>query len=135
FPLQLDLLTKTGTMNTQRCKLFCGVALLYCLAATAIASTPSPYQPSYRPLGLSVIASTQLASSDSISTAFQALEPTYLNYVKAQLPEGVVFTGASLNQLDPQKLYFMFDYAPRVYYLMEGACYSNALGATIATAS
>jgi hypothetical protein len=29
----------------------------------------------------------------------------------------------------------MFDYAPRVYFLYEGACYINALGATIATVS
>jgi hypothetical protein len=47
----------------------------------------------------------------------------------------VAFTGAGLNQLDPQRLYFTFAYAPRVYFLYEGACYMNALGATIATVS
>lgn len=28
----------------------------------------------------------------------------------------MAFTGAGLNQLDPQRLYFLFDYAPRVYF-------------------
>jgi hypothetical protein len=37
--------------------------------------------------------------------------------------------------LDPQRLYFTSAYAPRVYFLYEGACYTDALGATIANAS
>ena len=58
-----------------------------------------------------------------------------MKYIQKYLPESVAFTGAGLNQLDPKRLYFLFDYAPRVYYIYEGACYNNALGATTATMS
>ncbi|MBS0264505.1 MAG: DUF4114 domain-containing protein [Planctomycetes bacterium] len=122
-------------MKTHRSRMLLGLGLLYCLAASAIASTPSSFQSNYRPLGLPVMAQVQLAGSDSQSQAFQALAPGYVSYIQKMLPEGVAFTGSGLYQLDPRKLYFMFSYAPRVYYVYEGACYNNALGATIATAS
>lgn len=112
----------------------CAAAALS-LVAIGVASTNSPIQPTNRPLGLSLIAKTQLAGSDSQSAALQTLTTTYVNYIKQTLPEGVAFTGEGLYQLDPQRLYFLFAYAPRVYYIYEGACYNNALGATIANAS
>ena len=67
--------------------------------------------------------------------SFETHKTTYINYVNQKCPEGVVFSGAGLNQLDPQRLYFLFDYAPRVYFIKDGAGYQNALGATIATLS
>ena len=110
-----------------------GLGICAFITATVIAGTVSQYQSNLRPLGLSVVGQVQLAGSDTQAATFEAVKSTYLNTVSSKLPEGVAFTGANLNQLDPKRLYFMFDYAPRVYFLMEGACYSNALGATIAT--
>ena len=45
----------------------------------------------------------------------------------------MAFTGIGLNQLDPERLYFLFDYAPRVYFIYGYAGYIDGLGATIAT--
>jgi hypothetical protein len=95
----------------------------------------SPVQSSLRPLGLPVIGDVQLKNTDNAAKSFEKVKGQYLSYCKKMLPEGEVFTGAGLNQLDPQRLYFLFDYAPRVYFLAEGACYMDALGATIATVS
>jgi hypothetical protein len=117
-----------------RSRLIWALAIL-ASAATVVASTVSPIQSPLRPLGLPVIGSVQLKGSDPASTSFETLKSQYLTYCQKTLPEGEVFTGAGLNQLDPQRLYFLFDYAPRVYFLAEGACYENALGATIATVS
>jgi hypothetical protein len=122
-------------MNILRLKTLLGFGLIVSLAAIGVASTPSPIQPLNRPLGLSLIAQTQIAASDTQSASFQTYAPGYVSYIKQMLPEGVAFTGGGLYQLDPQRLYFLFDYAPRVYYIYEGACYNNALGATIASAS
>ncbi len=121
-------------MKKHRAKLLCGLGLVTCLTATALAGTFSPIQSKDRPLGYPITAKVELAGSDAVSAAFQTTyEPGYLAYVKKLLPETVAFTGNGLHQLDPQRLYFLFDYAPRVYFLYEGACYTNALGATIAT--
>lgn len=120
-------------MKTQNARLFLGLALVSCLAGTAAAQTQSPYQPAGRPLGLPLVGKTFLAGSDATSQAFETSKASFLSTITSKLPEGQVFTGAGLNQLDPTKLYFMFSYAPRVYYIYEGACYNNALGVTIAT--
>jgi len=122
-------------LHLPRLLLGLGLGLLGGLVAIANAGTPSPIQDTNRPSGLSVIGNVQLAGSDAQAQALQALVPGYVTMVNAKLPETVAFSGAGLNQLDPQRLYFMFDYAPRVYFLYEGACYTNALGATIANAS
>lgn len=112
------------------------VALVLFTASTARAQTASPYQSDgLNTLGLNMIGKIYLAGTDSHSNAFQQSVPTYVSNIKQNLPEGVAFSGASLNQLDPQRLYFLFDYAPRVYYIYEGAGFYNALGATIANAS
>ncbi len=111
------------------------IGLLACLTTRVLAQTQSPYQPSNRPLGYSVIGKTYLAGSDSTSQAFEQSKQSFLNIITSKLPEATAFTGIGLNQLDPQRLYFLFNYAPRVYYLYEGACYNNALGATIASVS
>jgi len=110
-----------------------GLAFLGCLVAIATAGTVSPVQSTAKPSGLTVIGQVQLGGSDAQAATVQALIPGYVTMVNQYLPETVAFTGAGLHQLDPQRLYFTFAYAPRVYYLYEGACYTNALGATIAT--
>lgn len=103
--------------------------------ATVIAGTYNSVQSSYRPLGLSLNDKVQTIGSDSTAVTFNKNLSTYQEYCSSMLPEGVAFTGAGLYQLDPQRLYFLFDYAPRVYFIKDGACYKNALGATIASVS
>ncbi|HEY3968005.1 MAG TPA: DUF4114 domain-containing protein [Planctomycetaceae bacterium] len=122
-------------MKIHRSRLILCLGLLGGLVTSVIASTPSPVQSTLRPLGLPIVKQVQLSGSDSQSQAFEAVKAGYQKTCAAKLPEGVAFTGEALNQLDPQRLYFMFDYAPRVYFLAEGACYTDALGATIATAA
>ncbi|HVX60505.1 MAG TPA: DUF4114 domain-containing protein [Pirellulales bacterium] len=111
---------------------FLALAVVSGLAATASAQTADPYQPSQRPLGLSVVGPTYKAGSDSASQAFEQTRQKFLNTIQKLLPEGKVFTGAGVNRLDPTRLYFGYTYTPRVYFLYVGACYDNALGVTIA---
>ena len=111
------------------------ILAVFASTAVLLAASNSPVQSPLRPLGLPVIAPVQQKNSDSASKSFETVKGQYQTFCKKMLPEGDVFTGAGLNQLDPQRLYFLFDYAPRVYFLAEGACYDNALGATIATLS
>ncbi|HEX7379017.1 MAG TPA: DUF4114 domain-containing protein [Pirellulales bacterium] len=122
-------------MQFRRFHVFLAALCLQGLAAGASAQTKSPYQPPNRPLSLPLVGQTYLGGSDAASQAFNAYRQTYLNVITSKLPEHVAFTGANLNQLDPTRLYFLFDYAPRIYYIYEGACYNNALGVTIATVS
>lgn len=116
-------------------KVFAAVLCLNGLALSAAAQTLSPFQPANRPLALPLVGPTYLDGSDAASQAFDNYKQSFLNTITTNLPEAVAFSGESLNQLDPTRLYFMFDYAPRVYYIYEGACYDNALGVTIATVS
>jgi hypothetical protein len=112
-----------------------GLGLLSCLAATASAQTLSPFQSAYRPLGLSIVSKVYLDSTDTTSTSEYSNNATWTAYIQKMLPETVAFTGIGLNQLNPQQLYFLFSYTPRVYFIYEGAGYIDALGATIATVS
>lgn len=106
-----------------------------CLATTASGQTLSPFQPTQRPLGLPLIGPTYLAASDAASIAYSVNQTTYSNIITTKVKEGVPFTGIGLNQLDPQRLYFLFDYAPRVYFIYGYAAYIDGLGATVATVS
>lgn len=122
-------------MNIERIQSVLALAVTFGFAASASAQTVSPYQSSLRPLGLTVVGKTYLDGTDSLSQSFDASKAGFLQTITSKLPEGKVFTGAGLNRLDPTRLYFNFAYAPRVYYIYEGACYNNALGVTIATVS
>lgn len=123
-------------MQFRRIKVFLAVICLNGLAATASAQTLIKPQPANLPLGYSLIGPTYAVGSDSVSQAFDAnYGLSYLNIIANDLPEGVAFTGAGLNRLDPKRLYFLFDYAPRVYFAHDGAGYINALGVTIGNAS
>jgi len=107
-----------------------GLALV---GGIATASTPSSAQSPITPRFGALAGLVQLAGSDALSTAFQTYEPSYLAFVKAKLPEGVAFTGNGLNQLDPARLYFLYSYAPRVYFLYEETGVIDQLGVTIGT--
>lgn len=103
------------------------------LAATAAAQTLSPIQITNRPLGLPIIGPVYQKASDSPSVAYSSKQTGYTNYITSNVKEGVKFTGIGVNQLDPQRLYFLFDYMPRVYFIYGYAGYVDGLGATIAT--
>jgi hypothetical protein len=111
------------------------LGLLNVLAAGGAAQTLSSYQSPYRPSGLPLVGKVYLSGTDTASAAEAKTQTSYISLVKKYLPEGQKFSGIGLNQLDPQRLYFLFSYAPRVYFIYEGACYTDALGATIATVS
>jgi hypothetical protein len=133
-------------MSRHRFTMLLAPVLAGCLASVAHAASPtylttvsgatlSPFQTSTIPKGYSFASKTYLAASDSTSAAFQANEPTYTNLILSNLKEGVKFTGAGLNTLNPQKLYFLFDYAPRCYFIYGYASFIDGYGATIATVS
>ncbi|HUY92892.1 MAG TPA: DUF4114 domain-containing protein [Pirellulales bacterium] len=122
-------------MNVEHTRWLLALAVASGLAASASAQTVSPYQSSLRPLGLSLVGKTYLDGTDALSQSCDASKASFLQTITSKLPEHVAFTGAGLNRLDPTRLYFNFAYAPRVYYIYEGACYDNALGVTIATVS
>jgi hypothetical protein len=111
-------------------------AIVSCLATSSVAQTLETYQGLPRPLNLSPIGPTYKSASHASSIAFaNSLLPGFLGFIQSHLPEGKVFTGASLNQLDPTRLFFTSDYSPTVYFLSEGAGYNNALCVTIAQAA
>lgn len=122
-------------MKTKHVGLLVALAFVIGFTATVIASTAVPAQSPWHPLGLSITAPVQLAGSDAAASSFETLKAGYVSYVNQKCPEGVVFSGNGVSQLDPQRLYFLFDYAPRVYFIKDGAGYRNALAATIATLS
>jgi hypothetical protein len=121
------------------------LAIAGCLASTASAATPtyvtsttgtlSLFQTTTIPMGNQFVSKTYLAATDTTSAAFQLLQPTYTNYILSNLKEGVAFTGAGLNQLDPTRLYFWFTYAPRCYFIYGYAGFIDGFGVTIATVS
>ena len=111
------------------------LGLLNLFAATGSAQTLSPIQSPFRPSGLPLVGSVYLSGTDTASAAEASLQTGYISMIKQYLPETIKFTGIGLNQLNPQQLYFLFPYAPRVYFIYEGACYTDALGVTIATVS
>jgi hypothetical protein len=117
------------------CPFVVATLLLSSFVTTAAAQTPSPIQITKTPDGIPLIGTVYKAASDAKSLAYSANQSTYSNYILANLKEGVAFTGIGLNQLDPQRLYFLFDYAPRVYFIYGYAAYIDGLGATIATLS
>ncbi len=121
-------------MKISQAVLAFGVAVSIMAPSTSFGQTASQYQTATSSSMPSAVGKVFLAGSDSASASFSSgFLNTYLNYVKTKLPEGQAYTGIGLNQLDPQRLYFIFAYAPRVYFLYEGACYWDDLCCTIAT--
>lgn len=123
-------------MKIHAIRSFLALAVVCGLTTPGFAQVAAQYQGQPRPLGLSPIGPTYKANSDPNDKLFTGNTlQTFTNFVQTMLPEGVAFTGANLNQLDPTRLYFTSDYAPRVYFLGEGAGYNNALCVTIAQAA
>jgi hypothetical protein len=122
-------------MKSSFYKLLFAFAFYGLLYSSAGAQQVSPIQSPYRPLGYPLASQVYKSGSDTLSASYNTNYNTYLSLIQQQLPEGVAFTGAGLNQLDPQRLYFYFAYAPRVYFIYEGAGYVDSLEATIATVS
>lgn len=116
-----------------------GLLLMLGLSVTANAQTAASVQSPLRPLGLGLWNTTSgkvmAKSTDTASTAFMSTNfNSFMTIVNDNLGETSAYSQASNNTLAPEKLFFFFDYAPRVYFLTEGAGYTNALGANICDA-
>ncbi len=124
-------------MKTHPMRLFAALALSAFLAAagTTQAQTVSSVQGLLGSQAAPLCGKVYIAGSDSLSAAYSTNQTSFLNTITSQLKEGVAFTGAGLNQLDPTRLYFLFDYAPRCYWIYGYAGYVDGIGATIATVS
>ncbi len=124
-------------MKPQHLKSLAALALSAYLtgAGTAHAQTVSSVQGKLGSAAAPLIGKVYVAATDSLSQAYSTNQTSFLNIITSQLQEGVAFTGAGLNQLDPTRLYFLFDYAPRCYWIYGYAGYVDGIGATIATVS
>jgi hypothetical protein len=119
-----------------QCLGFCTVlALVGSLTLTAFGDNYSPVQSAYRPRGWQIYDRVQTANCDTLAQAFEADRATILQCVTSSLTEGMRYVAASQHKLDPQRLYFFSDYAPRVYFFMNGGWYTDALGVTICPAA
>ncbi len=111
-----------------------GVFAILCLSLTANAQTAASVQSTLRPLGLNLWntnnGKVMVFGSDTASASFMSNNfNSFMTIVNDNLGESAAYSQASNNTLAPEKLFFFFDYAPRVYFLTEGAGYTNALGA------
>ena len=116
-----------------------GLLIMLGLSLTAQAQTAASVQSLLRPLGLPLWHTTNgkvmVKGSDTLSASFMSTKfNSFMDIVEDNLGESAAYSQASNNTLAPEKLFFFFDYAPRVYFLMEGAGYTNALGANICDA-
>ena len=116
-----------------------GLLAILGMSLTTQAQTAASPQSPLRPLGLSLWNSTSgrvmVQGSDTASASFMSNNfNSFMAIVNNNLGESAAYSQASNNTLAPEKLFFFFDYAPRIYFLTEGAGYTNALGANICDA-
>lgn len=116
-----------------------GLLAMLGLSLAAQAQTAASVQSPLRPLGLNLWHNTNgrvmVKGSDTASTSFMNNNfNSFMGIVNDNLGESAAYSQASNNTLAPEKLFFFFDYAPRIYFLTEGAGYTNALGANICDA-
>ena len=108
------------------------------LSATSSA-VYSPVQSTYRPsnwqLWDPVQGQVQVCNSDANSQDFMANQPSFMKIINSNVSEGMKYTAASQNAVDVQRLYLFSDYAPRIYFLMDGGASTSALGVTIGPAA
>lgn len=103
-----------------------GITLFVAAASAQIESRP---QSQARPFGLDITAPVQLAASDEASKVFQTdALPKITDLVNTQLGESVRFNNQTAYSLDPTKLLLATESTARVYFVGEGAGYSNTLG-------
>lgn len=115
-------------------------ALALVLGSTlTFAGDPAPVQSNYRPNGLQLWSNTlglvQKKKSDTAATAFFNNDlPNFLNMLEDNLGESSALGQVENRSLAPEKLFFYCEYTPRVYFLGEGAGYTNGLAAVICPA-
>jgi hypothetical protein len=130
-------------MKSKHLRWWLGLGLLNFMVAgamggtTTVGSTNSTVQSSLRPLGWSIYANvkklTTIAPTDELALDFKNNLSVFTSYT-ASLKEGVAYAAATNNKLDPQRLYFFADYAPRIYFISNGGWYTDGLGVTIGPA-
>lgn len=113
------------------------LALFFC--STMLAGTPASVQSNYRPNGLQLWSNTlglvQMKKSDAAAaTFFNNDMPGFLTMINANLGESSALGQVENRSLAPEKLFFYCEYTPRIYFLGEGAGYTNGLGAVICPA-
>lgn len=122
-------------MRLKQSKWWLGLGLWNCLVVMAMGATYNSVQSNFRPNGLTRCDRVQTAGSDAAAQDFESKKANFLTIANTNLREGAAYAAASNAKLDPQRLYFFSDYAPRIYFLVDGGCYTNALGATIGAAT
>ena len=105
------------------------IAFSMVLCASAFSQTESPIQSPASPFGLDIVAPVQLAGSDEASATFQSeVLPDILKLANQSLSEKNAPGNFNSIALDPANLVLAQDATVRVYFLNEGAGYSNSLG-------
>jgi hypothetical protein len=124
-------------MKTHHVKLLAALTLSAFLAGagTAGAQTVSSVQGVLGSTASPLCSKVYIAGSDTLSASYSTNQTAFMSIITSKLQEGVAFTGAGLNQLDPTRLYFLFDYAPRCYWIYGYAGYVDGFGVTVATVS
>ena len=111
----------------------------FLFTAALLAGDPASVQSNYRPNGLSLWSNTlglvQKKKSDTAaSTFFNNDMPGFLAMLEDNLGESSALGQVENRSLAPEKLFFYCEYTPRIYFLGEGAGYTNGLGAVICPA-
>lgn len=115
-------------------------ALALLLGSTlTFAGEPASVQSTYRPNGLKLWSNTlglvQMRKSDTAALNFFNNDmPSFLSMLEDNLGESSALGQVENRSLAPEKLFFYCEYTPRVYFLGEGAGYTNGLGAVICPA-
>ncbi len=105
------------------------IAFSVILCTSAFSQTESPFQSPASPYNLDIVAPVQLAGSDEASATFQAeVLPGILKLANQSLSEKSAPLNFNSIALDPSNLVLAQDATVRVYFLNEGAGYSNSLG-------
>lgn len=106
-----------------------------CAALTARASvqvsdgTPDAIQATDDPLNLNIVGPVMQAGSDAAAQQFQAALPQALNFIAANLPEGVNNSGnQALFAIDPAKITLATTVNLQAYFVSQGGDYSSTLG-------
>ncbi|MHB1462097.1 MAG: DUF4114 domain-containing protein [Armatimonadota bacterium] len=96
-------------------------------AALQSSGTMSPIQSPARPMGLDIVAPVMVGGSDVKSSDFKTSSlPLLESFFKTMLPEKANNTGVA--SVDPSALKLATEADVRIYFVGEGAGYSNTLG-------
>jgi hypothetical protein len=107
----------------------CAAVMAHATPVAPVDGTPSPVQATDDPLSLPIAGQVMLAGSDAAAQQFQAALPSALNFVAANLPEGVNNSGnQALFQIDPAKIKLATSVDLQAYFVSQGGDYSSTLG-------